>query len=179
MTPYSVVVFLHVVSATGLVAALALEGVTLARLGTAPTVEVARDRAGGFAAMPWVGIPSMVLILLTGGYLATTWGWKPEWIRIAIPALLMFPLLGGTLTRKGITAIQQTLAAPRESNAGPGKLGSLQLWLSWGIRVGTLVGVVFLMEVKPALAVAVTAMAIAVAMGAALAFLPLPGKEAR
>src|SRR5262249_5593852 len=71
----------HVAATIGLFVALAIEGVALARLRRAMTYEQARDWAGLLLAP--VGLPSFLVVLASGVYLAKTLGaWHLDWASV-------------------------------------------------------------------------------------------------
>src|SRR5258705_1725657 len=81
MTLYAVALFLHIVGAVLLFAALTVEGVSL--LYGKSATEVNRV----------IGPVSVVLVLVPGFYMvATTWGWKP-WVLVGLGAWVVIAVL--------------------------------------------------------------------------------------
>src|SRR5262249_44227610 len=74
MTLGTVALYLHILGAMGLVVALALEWVIVARLRTAETAEQARTWLGLTAVQRRLGPAALAAILIPGLYLAAT-GW--------------------------------------------------------------------------------------------------------
>ena len=75
MSVYAMAVFLHIVGALGLFAALALEWASLYNLRRVPTAGQAREWTKLLSALRFVGGPSTLTILATGIYvMATRWG---------------------------------------------------------------------------------------------------------
>ena len=75
MSVYAIVVFLHIVGALGLFAALGLEWASLYNLRRVATAGQVREWAKLLSALRLVGGPSALTILVTGIYLmATRWG---------------------------------------------------------------------------------------------------------
>src|SRR5258706_8865692 len=70
MTPYSAATFLHILGALGLFAALALEWAGIYNLRRAHTAGSAREWAGLLGAVRFVGGPSVLIVLVSGIYLA-------------------------------------------------------------------------------------------------------------
>ena len=131
MTLYSIALFLHVVGALLLFVLLTVEGFSL-RLGKS---------AARFNQV--AGPMSAVLVLVPGLYMtASTWGWK-GWIVAGITGWVLIAV-GGAVT--GVTLLR-------------GRLSLRTAAVSWSVRVGMALGIVFAMTVKPD------------ALGAALAFL--------
>ncbi len=123
MTSYSIALFLHVLSAIGFFVALALEWAGL-------------RRARG------IGIASMVVVLLSGFFMARAAWHHAVWIEITLATLVV------------IIAAGLTMRTPR------------LLTLSLSLRSALTVGIVFLMTVKPTLSDSLTAIAVAAIIGA-------------
>ena len=75
MSLYAIAVFLHIVGALGLFAALGLEWASLLNLRRATAAGQAREWARVLASLRTVAAPAVVTLLVTGIYLtATRWG---------------------------------------------------------------------------------------------------------
>ena len=139
MDLYSIVLFAHIVGALVLFVLLTVEGVGL--------------RAGfSSAALNRVlGPISAVAILFPGLYMMKAqWGWT-GWVAVGIATWFLIAVVGaGT----GIAVMR-------------GRLTSRVATVSWLVRVGMALGVVFDMSVKPNLHVSVIAVAAGIAIGAA------------
>src|SRR5882672_1117093 len=138
MTIYSVALFVHIVGALVLFVLLTVEGISL--------------RQGFMAARlnRILGPISALTILVPGAYMiATQWGWK-GWIVVGIVAWILIAVAGAAT---GISLMA-------------GRINIRAAALSWSIRVGTAVGVVFVMTVKPDLALSATAVVAGAAIGA-------------
>src|SRR5256885_8570677 len=72
MSVYAIAVFLHIVGALGLFAALALEWASLYNLRRVATAAQAREWAKLLSALRFVGGPSALTILVTGLYMMAT-----------------------------------------------------------------------------------------------------------
>jgi type IV secretory pathway protease TraF len=169
MTIYHAVVFVHVVSAMGLFAALAVEWVGLRFLSKADTVEQARDSVGLWRVLPKLGIPVLLALLASGIYLAASiGGFELWWIRLTFPALVVIAALGAA-GRPGIKAVEQAVAT------GTGQLSPAQTELaraprahaSWRLRCLLAAAVVFLMTERPELPGSVVVLAGALLLGVA------------
>ena len=140
MTLYSVALFLHIVGALLLFVLLAVEGFSL-RIGRS----AARFNQA-------VGPVSALLVLVPGLYMmASSWGWK-AWIGVGITGWVAIAILGAFT---GIMLLR-------------GRMSLRAAGLSWAVRVGLAVGVVFVMTVKPDLVFA-TAAVIAFGLAGVLA----------
>lgn len=143
MTTYSFLNFLHVVSSIGIVVAIAFERLMLLKLlnsKTSAQFQTWRD----LHTLPFkIGAPSVAVSLLTGIYLAVTMWPQTPWIWPSIIALLVFAVASSTLTGKSHRTLVSASSA-RDVGTAWG-----QLWLSLQLRIGLLVGIIFLMVAKP------------------------------
>lgn len=173
---YHLALFLHILGAFGLIAAITLEAIGLRGL---------RQAARREEVLLWLGISrglvlrlapaSLGLILVTGLYMTTTaWGWK-GWILVALASLVLLAVVGGLgtgirMARIG-PAIGQASAGPlsddlRRALRDPVLLTSLRT------RLAIVLGVVFLMTVKPSGGASVVVVVVAVAIGLLASHIP-------
>src|SRR5579863_7156292 len=111
MTMYSAVLFVHVVSAMGIFAALSLEAVGLFRLRKATSASEARLWLEFAPGLPALTIASFVFMLLSGIFIATQSSeWMLAWLRVALGALLLIAPLGA-ITGRRMRAIRKACAA--------------------------------------------------------------------
>jgi hypothetical protein len=138
VTLYSVALFLHIVGALLLFVLLSVEGFGL-RIGRS---------AARFNQV--VGPVSAFLVLVPGLYMvASAWGWK-GWIAVGVTSWVVIAVLGA------FTGVMQLR----------GRLNLPAAGISWAVRVGMAVGVVFVMTVKPDLAVSASAVIAGALVGA-------------
>jgi hypothetical protein len=152
MTLYSVELFVHVVSALGIFAALTLESAALVRLRRATSASEARGWIEFAPGMPALAIGSPVFLLLSGIFMTGQMsGWMLAWPRVALGALILIGPLGAVSGRR-MRAIRQACAAniPNESEL-IGKLHDPFLKFSMNIRIALVLGIVLLMTAKPEL----------------------------
>ncbi len=152
MTIYSTVLFVHVVSAIGLFIALAAEGAILFRIRSAQSVEEARFFVGAFQRLRIVAIPSFLGVLVGGMYLASKWGRGILWIPLALGATLLIMLIGGFVTGIRMARLRKVLSSTENDvsiEALSATTKGSALLLSYGLRAGLGLGIVFLMTVKP------------------------------
>jgi hypothetical protein len=150
MTFYSAVLFVHIVSALGIVAALSLAAVTLARLRRATTISEARLWIEFAPGVPALAIVSLAFLLLSGIFMTSqTSGWTLAWPRVGLGALLLIAPLG-VVTGRRLRAIQIACAAskPNESDI-LAKLRDPFLVFSMNMRIALVLGIVLLMTAKP------------------------------
>jgi hypothetical protein len=152
MTSYSVVLFFHVVSAIGLFIALAAEGAIVFRIRTAESVNKARFFIRAFQRLGIIAIPSFFGILVGGFYLASKWGGGTFWIPFALGATLLIMLIGGLVTGRRITRLKKVLSSTGNDTSAD-VLSTMAkdnaLLISYGLRGGLGLGIVFLMTAKP------------------------------
>jgi hypothetical protein len=151
MDPFRLVVFAHVLAATGLFAALAVEWASLRHLRTSTTYEQAREWSRLFAWLLPLGMPATLVALASGIYLATTTAaWELGWVKLAVPTLVAVAVAGAIVgprrnrLRAAITngagALPQDLVA---------QLQHPLLAASWRFRSALLAGLLFEMTVQP------------------------------
>lgn len=169
MSPYVIAVFLHIVGALGLFAALGLEWASLYHLRRVATLDLAREWAKLLSALRFVGGPAAVTLLVTGIYLsATRWGHQ-GWIGLSLVGLLLIAVLSVTLTARRAGALVRALASEggSDSVALGARLRDPVLLVSAWLRTALALGVVFIMVTKPSGADALTAMGVALVLGLA------------
>jgi hypothetical protein len=110
MTIYSVVLFIHVVSAIGLFVALAAEGVVLFRIRSAQSTEEARFFIGAFQRLRVIAIPAFLGILVGGLYLASKYGGGTFWIPLGLGATLLIMVVGGIVTGRKMFRLKSALS---------------------------------------------------------------------
>ena len=140
MSLYSIALFVHIVGAMLLIVLLAFEGLSL--------------RTGGAAARlnQILGPITLVAILVPGFYMAFQIGWH-AWTEVGL-AVYALIAAGGIYT--GVSVIR-------------GRMARSTATVSWLIRLGMAVGVVFDMTVKPELAGSIAAVVVAVILALATA----------
>ena len=168
MTLYSVALFLHIVGALGLFAALGLEWTSMRQLRRATTAEQAHEWLNALGLVRRMGPASLAAIFLSGLYMvATAWG-IVAWIAVALGAMLLLPPLGA-FNGLRLAAIGRAMAAqpgPLSADVRQ-RLRDPLLWTSVQTRAAIVLGIVFLMTVKPDLNGALLMVATAVVLGLA------------
>ena len=172
MVGYALAVFLHIVGALGLFAALALEWASLYNLRRVATAAQAREWAKLLSALRFVGGPSALTILVTGLYMmATRWGGQ-GWIGAGLAGLVLIAALGGALSGRRSAAIARTIAGETGTiSAGlRQQLHDPVLVLSAWLRTALGLGVVYVMAIKPGAAGSLTALGVPLALGLVVGF---------
>lgn len=167
MSVYGLSIFLHVVAALALFGAMTVEWLALHRLRGVAGVRQVRETLHLLQPLRFLGPPSMLTLLVTGGYMgATNWGHQP-WIALGLLGMVIMGALGGRVTARRIGALARSLP----EHDGPispelaSKLHHPALGLSLRLRLAIGLGVVFLMTVKPGMAVAVAVLPLFAAAG--------------
>src|SRR5262245_25059867 len=145
------ILFAHIAATIGLFVALAIEWVAVTRLRRAVTYEQAREWATLWSSAAPVGVPSFLVALLSGVYLAKTLGvWELDWTSVAVPTLVVVAIAAGVVRPR-----RNRLLASISTNSGrlpqplSAELRQPLLVQSLRLRAAVLVGLVFLMTVKP------------------------------
>ncbi|HEY2849830.1 MAG TPA: hypothetical protein VGI97_08130 [Gemmatimonadaceae bacterium] len=140
----SLLLFVHVGSAMGMVAALGIESVLLRQLQRSSDATGLRTVMDDYRLIAPVGGASMLLLLLSGLYLATAyWGWKGAWIGAGFLGFILLGAIGGMLTGRSLSGF-------RKAPDGVDKLQlHTKLRTSWLLRAWIFAGIVFLMTTKP------------------------------
>src|SRR5262245_37058138 len=130
------VVFCHVVGMVGIVASVTIEWISVRSLMRATTYEEARQGMDMWPLLQRVGLPSFLVILASGIYLATTLAvWLFAWAAIAVPTLVVVAAAGAVIgpQRARIRAAAATGVGPL-SNAAQLKLRDPIILASWRFR---------------------------------------------
>jgi hypothetical protein len=167
MVLYPYALFLHILGAFGLIAALGIETVALRGLRGAGTAEQAHPWLGAMQVLRIMGPASIALILVMGLYLtATAWGWR-GWIVSGLTGLVLVALIGGLLTGTRMVRLGPAIGRAQGplANAERRLLRDPSLLLSSRLRITLVLGVLYLMSVKPSTLISILVLVIAVALG--------------
>jgi hypothetical protein len=140
--------FVHVISAMGIFVALGIEGIALGQLRRASDGAAAGAALGSFGAVQRVAGPSMLLLLVTGLYLAKAyWQWRGAWIGLGLLGLVVVGAIGGLMTGRNMRRLRKALESGSETAA----IGNAHRMFraSFALRFALLAIVVYLMTVKP------------------------------
>jgi hypothetical protein len=165
MNIYAVALFVHILGAVLLFAALTVEGVALRQLSRASGPGEAASAAGMLRLNRIVGPLSALGIVGAGLYMtATSWGWRP-WLVTGIGAWVLVAA-AGAVNGMRLLSLERRLSGAADRADAFLPIRDLLLRVSWSARVGIAFGVLFLMTVKPGWTGAIAAIAIAAAAGA-------------
>lgn len=167
MSLYAISVFLHIVGALGLFAALGLEWASVLNLRRATTAGQAREWAKLLASLRFVGLPAVLTLLITGIYMtATRWG-EQGWIGVSFGGLVLIAVLSGALTGRRAGPILRAVASeegPVSATLGD-RLRDPVLTVSMYVRTALALGIVFVMSTKPSATSALTVLGVALVLG--------------
>lgn len=150
MTLYSFILFVHVVSAIGLFIAFALEGFVSLRVAWARDAGEMRFFLKALGRLKWIAIPSFAGLLLGGGYLAYRYGRSTFWIPAALLATLAILAIGGFMSGRTRMRLAREAANPEaDFTALRARARARSLAVSYGLRVGLALAIVFLMTNQP------------------------------
>lgn len=166
MSPYSIILFLHVVGALVLFFALGLEWICHRGLTRSGTAKKAREWMSLARPLRAIYPLTSVALLATGIYLSVLWGGQ-TWIVGGMVSLVLIASLGAGLTGPRMRALAR--AAAVESGGLSEGLGSRihdpVLRVSLYVRLAVAFGVVFLMTSKPGSGGSMATLAIALVAG--------------
>lgn len=140
--------FLHVLSAMFLFAALGAEALALTQIRRAPDPAATRPLLGGLAWGRRLGTISMAVMLLSGLYLATTfWHWKGRWMGLGFLGLLAIAAVSRMVTGRIVDRLRTTVEGGGPIDAVRQSHATLRSALV--VRLGLLIAVAYLMTTKP------------------------------
>lgn len=171
---YQLALFAHILGAFGLIATMTLESVGLRGLRHAATGETARAATRAMEFVPPLGAASGLVILATGLYMtATAWGVR-GWIVVALAGLILNALSGALVTRSRMARIGPTLAEANGplSREARVMLRDAVLLASLQFRFGVVLGILFVMTLKPSAVVSLAVIIVAAAIGVTSSRIP-------
>jgi len=152
MNPYAIALFTHFLGMAGLFVGYGLEWAASSLLRRSTTSDQARAWLGIYKLSLPVSGPGLLILILSGGYLASlTGGMKPAWISASLLGIVLALVIGFAIILPRVKEIRAAL--PEGSASLPeAALASVQdpMVLTL-VRVRTLLalGIVYLMTVKP------------------------------
>jgi len=184
---YNIALFVHVLGVIALFVAVSLIVVAFMRMRRSSTANQAREWAsiaqGAGKSIAFIAI----VILAPALYMvAAAWNFTTPWVMTSFIAFVALAIIGATVNGR---AIERVAATTRSAELGAipetlrAQLTAPQLWLLEGARLSLLVGIVFLMTVKPDLPGSLFALGVTLTLGLILGalaqrvFRPRPRKE--
>ncbi len=171
MDGYSIALFVHIVGALGLFAALGLEWTGLWQIRAATAPQPVRAWLAVLMGATRVGMACMLAVILSGLYMTVmAWG-TVGWIIVTMGSLVLVILLSVALSRPRMAAIGRALATEtgRLSPTFYGLANQPLLWISIQTRAAIILGIVFLKVAKPDLGGSLLALGVAIVLGIASA----------
>ena len=175
MTIYNLVLFVHILGALGLFAAIALSHLALVQLRRAQSVRELREWTGIVREETRLFPVSNAALLLAGLYLTITqWGWGKGWIEISLALFLAMGVLGPAVSGRRLGALGQAAGTAQDgavSAALSAQINDPVLRTTANVTMWAGLGIVFLMTVKPGWGGSLAAIAVALAIGLILPLL--------
>jgi hypothetical protein len=178
---YHLALFLHIIGAFGLVAAMTFETIGLQGLRRAIEKQDAVRWLSVARVVQRLAPASLGLILVMGLYMtATTWGAR-GWILVSLAGLVAYALIGGLLTGVRMARIGPAVGRSSEplSDDLRAALRDPVLLISIRTRLGIVLGIALLMTLKPSLVVSLVIVVLAGAMGLLAGQISNSGRSAR
>jgi hypothetical protein len=168
MTLYSIILFIHILSALALFIGFGLEWTAVSLLRRSTNPEQARAWLRVYRVSPPISGPALLVLLLSGGYLAYLSGlMKQGWIPATFVGIAIVVLLGAFLNVPRLRAIRNALPPGNDplSPAAIAHLNSPVLATSVRLRTMLALGIVFLMATQQPFGVSMLVFACAAAVG--------------
>jgi hypothetical protein len=168
MTPYATVLFLHFVGLIGLFIGYGLEWVASSALRRAITGDQARTWLGVYRLSLPISGPAVLLLILTGGYLASVINaMKQGWLFASILAIVIALLMGFMLLMPRMKDIRASLPEGSAPLSAEVLARVRQPFIVTLVRIRTTlaVGIVYLMTNKPETSGALITLCVAILIG--------------
>jgi len=154
---YSLILFIHVISAMALFIAIALEGSLLVRLRSARNRKELEFPVNASRRLGRIYGPAFLGILGGGIYLADKLRIRAAWVPLAVCATLLMAIVAGLMTGRGMSRLRKATGSQPFESLLPLAM-SKTLLISYGFRAGLAVGIVFLMTAMPSPVVSLVAL---------------------
>jgi hypothetical protein len=166
MTPFAVVLYVHIMATLALATALGVEVLMLRQLRRAPNLVAANAWINAAPGLRPMATISLAGLMLSGIYLTVRMSaWTFTWARLAVVLLILF----GALTGVGFNRIRTIRVVCAAANATHSeimrRLQDPVLKGSLGFRTGLLFGVVLLMTARPGTRESLGVLAVSLALG--------------
>lgn len=172
---YLIALFLHIAGALMLAAAVAIEWLCVIGLRKAESVDRARESLSTYSKLNMVGGIGMFLLLIPGIYMAMIAWPNAAWVAVGFVGLIMIGAIGGVMTGKKMRGMKNdAVVAVDMTPEFRQRAADSSLVLSIRLRTMLLIGIVYIMTVKPTMSGSIIVMVISIVLG----FLPIgPGKN--
>jgi hypothetical protein len=169
MSAYIIALFVHVIGTCGMFAGFGTWFLSLMALRRTERVEQVRTITMVLAVAHSVGAYSVALVIVPGVYMALTrWSLQTSWIVVSIAGVLLAAPIGSTLIERRVKALG---AMAREASDGAlspelaARTRDPVLGTAMHTNALLVVGIIFLMTIKPPVLESIITMAGALAMG--------------
>ena len=150
---YTLALFVHILGAIGLFVAVSLIVVAFVRMRQASTIEQVQEWAAvaNLAGKSLIFI-SLVILAPALYMVITAWGFTTPWVMASLITFVVLSIMGATMNGRNIERI---VAIAKATSPGPvpdelrTQLMAPRLWLAEGVRLMLLVGILYLMAMKP------------------------------
>ncbi len=173
---YSIALFIHVMAAMAMFTVIGIVMVSVVSMRRAQTVEQLQARTTLAYRADKLMPAILVLVLVPTIYMVfASWGWTTAWINTALIALVLASPLGPAINTRRLEALYK---ATEGASSGPLSAALLKqrddhvLWASCCIFTGILIGIVFLMTVKPGVVGSLATIVVALALGLITSVVP-------
>lgn len=174
MSLHSLLVFVHVISAIALSAGTLISLFSLLAIRRAERVEQVRSILGLVALSEPVSGIALVLTPTAGLIMTvTSWGWQNGWINVALGSMMLLLLPVGAITgirRRAIANLVNEMSDGPLPASVQQRIHDPLLGTAVYLMVALLLGIVFLMTIKPTLDGSLIAIAVSVLLGVASSF---------
>jgi hypothetical protein len=154
MTAYAITLFFHFVGMVGLFVGYGLEWTSSSLLRRSTTSDQARFALGLYRASLPISGPGLLLLILTGGYLASiTGGMRQGWISGALLGIVLALIIGFVFLLPRARAIRTAIPEASESLPATAQVRANDAMVATLIRARFMLalGIVALMTSKPQL----------------------------
>src|SRR5579884_530896 len=159
---YELVLFVHLLTIGAAFLAIGMMLYAVFQLRSAGTVAQALQAVTASAKVEKIMPIATILLLATGGYMTQNrWTWATPWVDVSIAGLLLITAIGagalGSRQRALHSALEQAKATALD-DALAARLHDPFLVVASGLNIGLVAGVMYVMVMKPSLAVAIAAL---------------------
>jgi hypothetical protein len=174
-TLYTLALFVHIVGAIGVFIGVSVWLFAAMALRRARSIEQVRTLTSLIQPSGVLTIVSILLLGLAGFYMAlTVWGERATWIIVATISFLLLTSFGAFVIDPRLHALGKAVALESDGPLPPQLAARARdplVGVGLYTYIGVLLGIVFLMTNKPALADSIIAIVIATALGLAVGLL--------
>jgi hypothetical protein len=169
MSAYALALLVHVLGTGGMFTGFGTWFLGLIALRRAERVEQVRTITTLLALAHSVGAYSVVFVILPGLYMALTrWGLQTSWIAVSIAGVPLAALIGSNLIERRVKALRAVARETPDGALSPALVARTHdPVLSTAMHANALlvIGIIFLMTIKPPLLASILTMAGALALG--------------